>query len=334
MLKYIVKRTLLAIPVMFGILTIVFMLMRVFAPNPAYLLLGQEATGERAAELTAYLGLDQPIIVQYGKFLLQCLQGDFGRSLFTKQPVISELALRLPATIELALMAVIISSFIGIVLGVISAVKQYSILDYISQLGGLIGVSLPSFWLGLMLIIAFAVSLGWLPVSGRFSFDYRPVHVTGFMILDSIITGDWAALRSCFRYILLPSISIGISSAATIMRYTRSAMLETIRQDYIRTARAKGLRELRVIDKHALKNAMIPIVTVIGMQFGGLLGGAVLTETIFAWPGVGTYIVNGINNSDFAVVQGGCVLVALIAVCMNLIVDILYAYLDPRIRYS
>jgi len=334
MLKYIVKRTLLAIPVMFGILTIVFMLMRVFAPNPAYLLLGQEATGERAAELTAYLGLDQPIIVQYGKFLLQCLQGDFGRSLFTKQPVISELALRLPATIELALMAVIISSFIGIVLGVISAVKQYSILDYISQLGGLIGVSLPSFWLGLMLIIAFAVSLGWLPVSGRFSFDYRPVHVTGFMILDSILTGDWAALRSCFRYILLPSISIGISSAATIMRYTRSAMLETIRQDYIRTARAKGLREIRVIDKHALKNAMIPIVTVIGMQFGGLLGGAVLTETIFAWPGVGTYIVNGINNSDFAVVQGGCVLVALIAVCMNLIVDILYAYLDPRIRYS
>lgn len=324
----------MAIPVLLGIVTIVFILMRVFSPNPAYLLLGQQATGEKVAELTAYLGLDQPILVQYGKFIWQCLHGDFGTSLFTKQPVITELMQRLPATIELALMAILISSVLGIVLGVISAVKQYSALDYISQLSGLVGVSLPSFWLGLMLIIAFAVNLGWLPVSGRFAFDLKPNHFTGFLLLDSLLTGNWPALWSCLRYIILPAISIGISSTATIMRYTRSAMLETVRQDYIRTARAKGLKERTVIDKHALKNAMIPIVTVIGMQLGGLFGGAVLTETIFSWPGVGTYIVNGINNSDYAVVQGGCMLVALISVLMNLIVDVLYAYLDPRIRYS
>lgn len=334
MLKYILKRVLMAIPVMLGILTIVFFLMRVFAPDPTYLLLGQQASGERAAELSAYYGLDQPLIVQYGKFLLQCLKGDFGTSLFTKQSVTTELMQRLPATIELALLAVLISSVLGILLGVISAVRQYSALDYVSQIGGLVGVSLPSFWLGLMLILLFAVKLGWLPVSGRFSFALRPDHVTGFMLLDSILTGNWAAFRSCLSYIILPAISIGISSTATIMRYTRSAMLETIRQDYIRTARAKGLKERVVIERHALKNALIPIITVIGMQLGGLLAGAVLTETIFAWPGVGTYIVNGINNSDYAVVQGGCVLVALIAVLLNLIVDVLYAYLDPRIRYS
>lgn len=334
MLKYILKRILMAIPVMLGIVTLVFVLMRVFAPNPAYLLLGQEATGEKVAALTAYLGLDQPILVQYGKFLSQCLQGDFGTSLFTKQPVITELMQRMPATIELALVAIFISSVLGVLLGVISAVKQYSVLDYVSQIGGLVGVSMPIFWMGLMLIVAFSVNLGWLPVSGRFAFDAKPETITGMMLLDSLLTGNMVAFKKCLSYIVLPAISLGIQSTATIMRYTRSAMLETIRQDYIRTARAKGLAERLVIVRHALKNALIPIVTVIGMQLGGLMGGAVLTETIFAWPGVGTYIVTGINNSDYAVVQGGCVLVALISVVMNLVVDVLYAYLDPRIRYS
>ncbi|MGI6691212.1 MAG: ABC transporter permease [Christensenellales bacterium] len=334
MFKYILKRILMAVPVMLGILTMVFMLMRVFAPNPAWLLLGQEATGEKVAELTAHLGLDQPLIVQYGKFLSQCLKGDFGTSLFTKQPVITELMQRLPATVELALVSVLISSILGVLLGVVSAVRQYSVLDYACQVGGLVGVSMPIFWTGLMLIIAFSVNLGWLPVSGRFAFDAKPETITGLMLLDSLLTGNLMAFKKCFSYIVLPAISLGIQSTATIMRYTRSAMLETIRQDYIRTARAKGLHERLVINRHALKNALIPIVTVIGMQLGGLLGGAVLTETIFAWPGVGTYIVNGINNSDYAVVQGGCVLVALISVLMNLVVDVLYAYLDPRIRYS
>ena len=323
----------MAIPVIWGIVTIVFVLMRVFSANPAYLMLGQRATADRVAEVTTYLGLDQPIWKQYIIYMKQLFQGDLGTSLFSNQPVMKELLERLPATIELALFAVAIASVIGITLGVICAVKQNSWLDRICQVGGLVGVSLPRFWLGLMLIIAFAVNLGWLPVSGRFDFMARPQNITGFMLLDSIITGDWKALGSTLRYLALPGISIAISSVGTIMRYTRSTMLETIRQDYIRTARAKGLRERAVVVRHALKNALIPIVTVIGMELGGLFGGSVLTETIFAWPGVGKYIVDGINNSDYAVVQGGCMLVAVIAVLMNLLVDLLYGSLDPRIRY-
>ncbi|HIT00985.1 MAG TPA: ABC transporter permease [Candidatus Faecaligallichristensenella faecipullorum] len=333
MLKYTLKRILMAIPVILGIVTIVFVLMRVFSSNPAYLLLGQRASAERVAELTSYLGLDQPIWKQYIIYLGQMFQGDFGDSLFSGLPVMQEIGERLPATIELALFSVLIASVLGVSLGVICAVKQNSALDRICQVGGLVGVSLPKFWLGLMLIILFAVNLGWLPVSGRFDFMNRPETITGFMILDSIITGNWAALGSTLRYMLLPGVSIAIASVGTIMRYTRSTMLETIRQDYIRTARAKGLRERVVIIHHALKNALIPIVTVIGMELGGLFSGSVLVETIFAWPGVGKYIVDGINNSDYAVVQGGCVLVAVIAVGMNLVVDLLYGLLDPRIRY-
>lgn len=333
MLKYTLKRILMAIPVILGIVTIVFVLMRVFSSNPAYLLLGQRASAERVAELTSYLGLDQPIWKQYVIYLGQMLQGDFGDSLFSGLPVMQEIGERLPATIELALFSVLIASVLGVSLGVICAVKQNSALDRICQVGGLVGVSLPKFWLGLMLIILFAVNLGWLPVSGRFDFMNKPDTITGFMILDSIITGNWGALGSTLRYMLLPGISIAIASVGTIMRYTRSTMLETIRQDYIRTARAKGLRERVVIIHHALKNALIPIVTVIGMELGGLFSGSVLVETIFAWPGVGKYIVDGINNSDYAVVQGGCLLVALISVGMNLVVDLLYGLLDPRIRY-
>ena len=323
----------MAIPVIWGIVTIVFVLMRVFSANPAYLMLGQRATADRVAEVTTYLGLDQPIWKQYIIYMKQLFQGDLGTSLFSNQPVMQELLERLPATIELALFSVLIASVVGITLGVICAVKQNSFTDRICQVGGLVGISLPRFWLGLMLIIAFAVNMKILPVSGRFDFMAQPKNITGFMILDSIITGDWKALGSTLRYLMLPGCSIAVSSVGTIMRYTRSTMLETIRQDYIRTARAKGLRERTVVVRHALKNALIPIVTVIGMELGGLFGGSVLTETIFAWPGVGKYVVDGINNSDYAVVQGGCMLVAIISVMMNLVVDLLYGTLDPRIRY-
>ena len=333
MLKYTLKRLAMAIPVIWGIVTIVFVLMRVFSANPAYLMLGQRATADRVAEVTTYLGLDQPIWKQYIIYMKQLFQGDLGTSLFSNQPVMQELLERLPATIELALFSVLIASVVGITLGVICAVKQNSFTDRICQVGGLVGISLPRFWLGLMLIIAFAVNLKILPVSGRFDFMAQPKNITGFMILDSIITGDWKALGSTLRYLMLPGCSIAVSSVGTIMRYTRSTMLETIRQDYIRTARAKGLRERTVVVRHALKNALIPIVTVIGMELGGLFGGSVLTETIFAWPGVGKYVVDGINNSDYAVVQGGCMLVAIISVMMNLVVDLLYGTLDPRIRY-
>ena len=333
MAKYILKRLLLAIPVVLGIVTIVFILMRIFSPNPAYLLLGQRASADRAAALTEHLGLNEPIWKQYIIYLKHMLTGDLGTSLFSQEPVLKELLSRMPATIELALFAVIIGSVVGIALGVICAVHQNSWLDRICQVGGLVGVSMPRFWLGFMLMLAFAVNLKWLPPSGRFNFLVRPTEITGFYIIDSIITGNGPALWSTLKYMLLPGFCIAIGSIGSIMRYTRSTMLETIRQDYIRTARAKGLSERVVILSHALKNAMIPIVTVIGMELGGLFSGSVLTETVFAWPGVGKYIVDGINNSDYAVVQGGCMLVALISVVMNLLVDLLYGTLDPRIRY-
>ena len=333
MLKYILKRLLAAIPVILGIVSIVFVLVRIFAPDPTFLILGNRASGERAAALAHHLGLDEPIWKQYLIYLGQLFTGDLGTSLFSNRSIMSEMMTRMPATIELALFAIIIAAIFGIILGVICAVKQNSWLDRILQVGGLVGVSIPRFWFGLMLILAFAVNLKWLPVSGRFDFAAQPQNITGFMIIDSIITRDWKALVSTLRFMVLPGFSIAISSMGSIMRYTRSTMLETIRQDYIRTARAKGLGERVVVLRHALKNALIPIVTIIGMQLGGLLSGSVLTETIFAWPGVGKYIVDGLSNSDYPVVQGGCVLVAVIAVLMNLIVDLLYGILDPRIRY-
>jgi peptide/nickel transport system permease protein len=323
----------MAIPVIWGIVTVVFILMRVFSSNPAFLLLGQHATADRVAELTTYLGLDQPIWKQYLIYIGQLLRGDLGTSLFTKQPVLKEILERMPATIELAVFSVIISSIIGVTLGVICAVKQNSLLDRVLQVTGLTGISLPRFWLGLMLIIWLAVRAKLLPVSGRFDFMNQPKSITGFMLIDCIIAGNWTALVGTLRYIILPALTIAVASIGSFMRYTRSTMLEVIRQDYIRTARAKGVAEQRVVSKHALRNALIPVVTIIGMELGGLFSGSVLTETIFAWPGVGQYIVNGINNSDYAVVQSGCMLVAVISVFMNLIVDVLYAYLDPRIRY-
>lgn len=334
MLKFILKRLLQAIPVLIGILTIVFFIMRVFSPDPVALLLGQEATGERIELLREHLGLNQPLWVQYGKFMSQAVRGDLGNSLQSKQPVLQEFLTRLPATIELGVCAMIFSSILGISVGVISAVKQNSFFDRLSMFVGLIGVSMPVFWLGLMLIIAFGVNLGWLPVSGRIAMDINLVRVTGFNIIDSIIAGNGKALVASIRHLILPAFSLGIISCAGVARLTRSTMLEVIRQDYIRTARSKGLRERVVILKHALKNASIPIVTSLGMQLGGIVGGAVLTETIFSWPGVGTYMVNGINNSDYPVVQAGAVILAASFVLVNLLVDILYGYLDPKIRKS
>ncbi|MDR2657400.1 MAG: ABC transporter permease [Oscillospiraceae bacterium] len=333
MLKYIGKRVLMAIPVIWGIVTIVFILMRVFSHNPAFLLLGQHATADKVAELTKYLGLDQPIWKQYLIYLGQLLRGDLGTSLFTKQPVLREIMERMPATIELAVFSVIMSSIVGVILGIVCAVKQNSALDRLMQVTGLTGISLPRFWLGLILIIWLAVRAKLLPVSGRFDFMNQPKNITGFMLIDSALTGNWKAFGSTMRYMFLPALTIAVASIGSFMRYTRSTMLEVIRQDYIRTARAKGVPEPRVVSRHALKNALIPVVTIIGMELGGLFSGSVLTETIFAWPGVGQYIVNGINNSDYAVVQSGCMLVAVISVFMNLAVDVLYGYLDPRIRY-
>lgn len=334
MWRYIVKRLLLLFPVLLGVSLFVFIVLHCFTTDPAALMLGQHATTEQIEALREELGLNDPLYVQFGRFLWDIAHGDFGRSLMTRAPVTHELLTRFPATIELSVAAMFIATLVGLTIGVISAVKQYSLFDYLSMVGALAGVSMPIFWLGLMLIILFAVNLHWLPVAGRIDIGLEPQHITGFYILDSIITGDWAALKSSIGHLVLPALALASYSMAIIARMTRSTVLEVIRADYIRTARAKGLRETVVIYKHALRNALIPVVTVIGLQMGMLLGGAVLTETVFSWPGIGSFLVNGILAADYPVVQGAVILIATVFVVVNLIVDILYGFLDPRIRYS
>lgn len=334
MLKYIIKRILLLIPVLLGVSIIIFAIMRVFSPDPAGIVLGQHATEQAMEEWREANDLNEPVVKQYISYMSGVLQGDFGDSYYTKKPVATEIFSRFPATIELAICAIIIASIVGIFLGTISAVKKNSIVDHMSMILSLVGVSMPIFWLGILLIILFSGVLGWLPAQGRIETLLRPDNVTGLYLMDSLIEGNMESFISALKHLILPASALAMYSMAIIARMTRSTMLETLSQDYIRTARAKGIAEGRVIKKHALSNAMIPIVTVIGIQLGYLLGGAMLTETVFAWPGIGKYTVEAIMKSDFPIVQGVVLLIAFIFVMMNLIVDIIYAFLDPRIRYS
>jgi len=257
-----------------------------------------------------------------------------GTSFYTKMPVVKEIFSRFPATIELAVVAIMLASIFGILIGVVSAVKKNSIFDNAGMLLALVGVSMPIFWLGILLIIFFSGTLHWLPSSGRINPMLQPGSVTGFYLIDSLIEGNMDAFVDTLRHLVLPATALAMYSMAIIARMTRSSMLETLQQDYIRTARAKGVSEGRVIRKHALRNGLIPIVTVIGLQLGSLLGGAVLTETVFSWPGIGSYTVACILKSDFPVVQGVVLLIAFIFVLVNLLVDVIYAFLDPRIKYS
>lgn len=334
MARYIFKRILLLIPVLFGVLVLVFFVLRVSATDPAGLMLGQHATAAQIEALRHQLGLDLPLYQQFGIYFWQVIHGDFGRSLMTGTPVFQEVWARFPATIELALFAILLASIFGITMGVIAAVKQNSFWDYFTMLISLLGVSMPIFWLGLLLIICFCLWLGWFPVSGRIDIGLEPVHITGMYLLDAILSGSWAAFQSALQHIILPGLALASYSTAIIARMTRSTMLEVVRQDYIRTARAKGLAENKVIYKHALRNAMIPVATVIGLQMGALLGGAVLTETVFSWPGLGSRVVEAIMASDYPMVQGSVIVIATTFVLVNLLVDIIYAYLDPRIHYS
>lgn len=334
MVRYILRRLLLLVPVLFGVLLATFMVMHLFTTDPTEIILGQHATTERVVALREEMGLNKPLYEQFGDYLSRAVQGDLGKSVITRTSISEELMKRFPATVELAVTAIIIASVMGIILGVISAVKQNSLWDYGSMVVALLGVSMPIFWLGLMLIIVFSVVLGWLPASGRIAVGMQPDHITGFFLIDSLVTGDFESLVDSFKHLILPAIALGSYSTAVIARMTRATMLETIRQDYIRTARAKGLQENVVIIKHALRNALIPVVTVIGLQMGSLLGGAVLTETVFSWPGIGAYVVEGIMVSDYPRVQGTVLLIGTIFVLVNLFVDILYSYLDPRIQHS
>lgn len=331
---YIIKRLLQIIPVVLGVTLIAFALIHLAPGDPVRTMLGQHATQQEIDEIRVKYGLDQPLYVQYFIWLGDVLQGDLGRSILTREHVTTEIAARFPNTIELAIGAMIFATVIGVLAGVISATKQYSIADYSMMGVALFGISMPVFWLGIMLMMIFGVFLGWLPIGGRIDLLLPFTRVTGFLVVDSIITGNGAALISVLRHLILPSIALGTIPMAIIARTTRSSMLEVLRQDFIRTQRAKGLSERKVIYKHAVRNAMVPVVTVIGLNFGLLLSGAILTETVFSWPGVGRLVVDAVYARDYPLVIGCILVFALVFVIVNLITDILYTYIDPRIHYD
>jgi peptide/nickel transport system permease protein len=331
MFAYIIRRVLILVPTLLGVSIIVFLMLHITPGDPAELLLGERATEASLQAMREHLGLNKPLYVQYGMFLERLLQGDLGETIWTRQQVWIEVKQRFPATIELSLAAMMISCFFGMLFGIISATKQYSIFDYASMLGALIGVSMPIFWLGLVLMLIFSLHLGWLPVSGRLTIGVDLDTITNFYLLDAILTRNWAALRDAISHLILPAVTLSTIPLAIVARMTRSSMLEVLRQDYIKTAKAKGLSQRMVIFKHALRNALIPVVTTIGLQFGILLGGAILTETIFAWPGVGKWMYDAVSQRDYMVIQGGTLFIATIFVAINLVVDVLYAVINPRI---
>ncbi|MEG4943465.1 ABC transporter permease [Microcoleus sp. F4-D5] len=335
MAKYILKRLLGLLPVLFGITLLVFIFLHLIPGDPATVLLGERGTPEQVEMLRARLGLNQPLPLQYLAFLWSLIRFDLGNSIISGIPIIDEITSRWPATFELSVVAMLVALVIGIPAGIVGAVRKNSWLDNLAMSGSLIGVSLPVYWLGLMLIYLFAVYLKWLPPSGRISVDlgFGFKSITGVYVLDALLRLDLAALRDAIAHLILPALTLGTIPLAIIARITRSAMLEVLSQDYIRTARAKGLPEYWVILKHALKNAFLPIVTTIGLQFGTLLSGAILTETIFSWPGIGSWIYTGILTRDYPIVQGGVIFVSVTFVLINLAVDISYAFFDPRIQY-
>ncbi|MFH2219044.1 MAG: ABC transporter permease [Pseudomonadota bacterium] len=328
---YILRRILILIPTLLGISIIVFLMLRITPGDPAELLLGERATEEAIVEIREHLGLNEPLHVQYGMFLKRLMKGDLGETIWSRQKVWIEIKERFPATIELSVTALLISCFFGILFGIISATRQNSIFDYLSMLGALIGVSMPIFWLGLVFMLIFSVHLGWLPLSGRLSIGVDLEVITNFYILDALLTRNWIALKDVLWHIIMPAVTLSSIPMAIVARMTRSSMLEVLRQDYIKTAKAKGLSRFTVTFKHALRNALIPIVTTIGLQFGVALGGAILTETIFAWPGVGKWMFDAVMKRDYMVIQGGTLFIAALFVVINLVVDVLYAVINPRI---
>jgi len=319
---------------MLGVSIIAFSLIHLAPGDPARTMLGERATQEQIDAIRERYGLDKPLYIQYGIWLQGALQGDLGRSITTHEKVTTEIANRLPNTVELAIAAMIFATLIGGIAGIVSATKQYSITDYTFMGIALFGISMPVFWLGIMLMMIFGAYLGWLPIGGRIDLLIPFHRVTGFMVFDSIITGNLPALTSVLQHLILPSVALGTIPMAMIARVTRSSMLEVLRQDFIRTERAKGLSERMVIYKHAVRNAMVPVVTVIGLNFGLLLAGAILTETVFSWPGVGRLVVEAVYERDYPLVVGCILIFAIIFVVVNLITDIFYTFIDPRIKYE
>lgn len=335
MLSFILKKIGVILPTFLGVTLIAFTFIRLLPGDPVLLLAGERGMSEeRHALLMAEYGFDRPILVQYGSYLNELAHGNFGTSIITKKPVFEEFMTLFPATVELSIVAMILAVFIGLPAGMIAAVKRGSTFDHTVMTGALTGYSMPIFWWGLLLIIFFSGILGWTPVSGRMSLMYFFEPVTGFMLIDSLLSGQEGAFSSALSHLILPAIVLGTIPLAVIARQTRSAMLEVLGEDYVRTARAKGLPPSRVIGLHALRNAMIPVITVIGLQVGVLFAGAILTETIFSWPGIGKWMVDSISRRDYSSVQGGLLLIAAIVMIVNLIVDLLYGLINPRIRHT
>jgi dipeptide transport system permease protein len=333
MLRFILHRLALIVPTLIGITICTFGFVRLIPVDPILAMAGERGvSAERYAELVVKYGFDRPIWEQYFIYLGQLLRGDFGTSIVSHRAVVSDFATLFPATLELSICALALAILIGIPVGILAAVKRGSWIDQGLMGTALVGYSMPIFWWGLLLIIFFSTTLGWTPVSGRIALSFFFKPVTGFMTIDALIYGNWPAFVSALRHLILPSIVLGTIPLAVIARQTRSAMLEVMGEDYVRTARAKGLPERRVISLHALRNALIPVVTTIGLQVGLLMGGAILTETIFSWPGIGRWMVESIFKRDYSVVQSGLLLIAVIVMVINLFVDVLYGAINPRIR--
>src|SRR5216684_2871378 len=335
MYRFALTRISLAIPTFVGLTMLAFFLIRIIPGDPIETMAGERGIDPvRHEQLRAEYGFDKPILVQYGLYIVRLLHGDLGRSIVTREPVIAEFAVLFPATVELALCAMLFAVIIGLTAGILAAVNRNSVFDHGVMGVSLAGYSMPIFWWGLLLILLFSITLGWTPVSGRISVQYFIEPVTGFLLIDSWRADDAGAFRSALSHLILPMIVLGTQPLAIIARMTRSAMLEVLGEDYIRTARAKGLPPRWVIGAHALRNALIPVVTVIGLQVGVIFTGAILTETIFSWPGVGKWLVEGIFRRDYPVLQGGALLLGIMVMTVNLIVDLLYGVINPRIRHA
>lgn len=335
MIRFLATKILYLIPTFFGITIVAFGFVRILPGDPVLLMAGERGISpERHAELSHQLGFDQPVWAQYFSFIGHLFQGDLGNSLVTKRPVIHEFLSLFPATLELAIVAMILAVVIGVPVGVLAAVKRGSWFDQVSMTTALVGFSMPIFWWGLLLIILFSGILHWTPVSGRIGLLYFFKPVTGFMLIDSLLSGQKGAFASAASHLVLPSIVLATIPLAVIARQTRSAVLEVMGDDYVRTARAKGLSPRRIVMVHVLRNALIPVITTIGLQVGMLMAGAILTETIFSWPGIGKWMIDAISRRDYPVVQSGLLMIAVIVMLVNFAVDLTYGLINPRIRHK
>jgi len=334
MLRFILGRIAILIPTFIGISIVAFSFIRVLPGDPVMLMAGEHAmTPAQHAAVMHQLGYDRPIVVQYLDYLGQVASGNFGKSLVTKRPVLEEFLIRFPATLELSICALVLAVIIGIPAGVFAAIKRGSVIDEAIMGTALVGYSMPIFWWGLLLIILFSGILNWTPVSGRVSLLYYFPPVTGFMLIDSLLSGQKGAFASAVSHLILPSVVLATIPLAVIARQTRSAMLEVLSEDYVRTARAKGLPPRRVVGLHALRNAMIPVITTVGLQVSVAMAGAIITETIFSWPGIGKWMVDSVFRRDYPVIQGGLLIIAATIIVVNLGVDLCYGLVNPRIRH-